>query len=124
VSAIAEPALAVGATIWVHDTNRRPGHEFVEVKITGETPMSWLVGWRGEDKIPKVRSRRNGHASKDSHRPPGDSKPTYYLTRQALADHLLVASARKIGDMVRNTSDTTTLREIARMVGFQEEALP
>jgi hypothetical protein len=69
VKAHDRPALSIGSTVWVFDSNRRvyakppgPGHtsggpiwreHWVERKVVGETRVSWITG-RGE-RLPKRR---------------------------------------------------------------------
>lgn len=118
------PELRVGSKLWWFDENRRVypdtdswsrgpiwSEHWREVEVVGETKRSWLVGtdWRPL-KLPKA-AFRNGAC------PRGWARERHQIVELAWVNR----HRSRIGQLVAACQDAVTLREIARLVGYEDK---
>lgn len=110
----------VGDTVFVFDINHREykrdkngrtvggpiyAKYFVETKIVGETPRSWIVDMSSRKYKKKPDNFVNG-----------------VLTYEQVLEQVYLHDHRyRISEQVKGVNDTTILREVAKLVGYIEE---
>ena len=117
--------LKVGSTIWQHDENAGRGrHEdltqaerlrlkFVENTIFGETSRSWLVGkWSANIKVNK-KDFTYVHW--------GGGRNRMFISPKEVDDYIFLhAHGHRIAKAVQDSGDVELLREVARVIGYEE----
>jgi hypothetical protein len=106
----------IGSKVWTADSLRRePVREYT---VVSETRASWVtnVGTKLAKKAQpgkeayRVVASRNGYGS-----------TCYWLDRAAMEEHLwMQRNGWRVGDAVRGVQDPKVLREVARLIGYEE----
>lgn len=119
--------LKVGDTVWLHDDNAGRYHshkhdltlaeryrlEFVEHEIVGETSRSWLVGL--EHDPTKVSKKDFTYATWNT------GRKRMFVSPAEVDDEVFRRAHRhKVAEVVGRLSDVKLLREVARLIGYEE----
>lgn len=107
----------IGDTLYHHRNIRRSDEEWVEVKIDGETPVSWVLN-KGAWNEHKVNKKTLCQSAADAGQR-GFGGVQWY-TAQGKADaEWMEKHRRRITSLVEASRDVATLKKVAELVGYK-----
>lgn len=116
--------IGIGSTVYVRcGDGRESNKQWHPHQIVGETRVSWEIPftqWK-KLKFPKKPDERGEYHTSEVQRGYGGYR--VFLTKVELDNHLWKQkNSRRIAHRVEFGADVATLRKVAELVGYQEEA--